>query len=157
MSSSDKVPIQVAVPVDLLSSSIVNIPYSSISFYQPSSIFEWSAFDNPSEMNYNISACEIICCCFCMCPIFLPCVPFMIMHDRNIVKSQKIMITDTHFDFEHEYDSIFCCFTYSPTKYHISLDKVLFITTRKWGYNNIYMSCQYISTYIEVCNCYASL
>ena len=129
------IPLKVALPVELSSS----IEYSHYSNHQSSSIFEWSATDNPSEMNYDTATCNICLCALCY-PCLWPLVPMMIYKERNFLKSQKIKITDTHFDFEHDTWGC-CCFTYPPITYNISLDKVLFITTSKMGgYNNFFLT-----------------
>ena len=71
----------------------------SQSIHSISNDFNWSASDDPSEMNYNLDWSAKL-------------------------RSQKLKITDTHVDFEH-YDTS-CCFDFK-VNHHISLDHIWLI------------------------------
>ena len=132
MSSYDKVSsIPVAVPVELSS-----IEYSHYSNNQPSpSIFEWSASENPSEMDYS----GIIC--FMLNPFFCLCAPdFCSLY--NEVKSQKLKISDDYLDFEQD--------TYPPTVHHISLDKILLFISTSFYKESLYSLVLNLSYYNDV-------
>jgi len=126
----DKViPLQVAGSVELSTS----IEYSHYSSNRPStSIFEWSAAENPSEMDYS----GIICCM--LNPFFFPSGTFMLWEFYKKAKSQKLKITDDYLDFEH--DTFCCCLPCPPTVHHISLDKILFISTSDKKSNSLKLS-----------------
>jgi len=84
--------------------------------YSHSNAFNWTAIDEPSEMNYDPDLfpclCDFICC--------------MNSDDQVMRRSQKLKITDTHVDYEHNATSCCCLSLLSghKVKHHISLDHI---------------------------------
>jgi len=97
--------------------------------------FNWTAIDNPSEMNYSQHKCcpdncSVVCCCCCLLiylallsmPMYIPCIVGYTLNDYALQRSQKLKITDTHVDFEY---NNWCCF---KVKNLISLDDIWLIS-----------------------------
>jgi hypothetical protein len=85
--------------------------------------FNWTAIDNPSEMNYCSNECWPDNCsvydCDCLQKsIFIPCFSLCLLNDYALRRSQKLKITDTYVYFEY---NICCCF---KVKNLISLDDI---------------------------------
>ena len=108
--------------------------------YYRSNDFNWTAIDDPSEMNYcqlrkccpRCHNCSFGFCCFLLIivlhlvlslsvPIFVFFIVFYILNDNALRRSQKLKITDTHVDFEYNN----CC--YFKVKSLISLDDIWLI------------------------------
>lgn len=102
----------------------------SQSIYSLSNDFNWSALDNSLEMNYYPDCSNQYALCFLslIFPFLCPLIPYDYLDEVSVRKSQKLTITDTHIDFEHDMDSC-CCFFASNSKVndHISLDHIWMI------------------------------
>jgi hypothetical protein len=106
----------------------------SQSIYSRSNDFNWTAIDNPSEMNYCSNECwpdncSVYGCC-CFLPFFIlssslslafPCLGGILLNDYALRRSQKLKITNTYVDFEY---NNCCCF---KIKSLISLDDIWLI------------------------------
>jgi len=121
--------VQQLQPVTQYATNVTVVESQSI--YSLSNNFNWSALDNSLEMNYYPDCCGIeyaICCFFSLfLPFLCPLIPCRYLNEVSDRKSQKLTITDTHIDFEHDMDSCCCLASNSKVNDHISLDHIWMI------------------------------
>ena len=127
--------INVAMNVNLLTNTNILFENRLIelqSIHSRSNDFNWSALDDPSEMNYNPNRCFY--CFLFLIPQCWPCIPGLYSNDKAVRRSQKLKITDTHIDYEHDARSCpFCCFSFHKVNYNISLSDIWLIRNNpKW-------------------------
>ncbi len=89
--------------------------------------FEWSASDDPSEINC-LPTCSETMVLMCFCIFFSPCISYAIYNSWKEVTSQRVKITGTQIDFEHTSPRCCCCSNpESKRTYHINLKDVRMI------------------------------
>lgn len=99
--------------------------------------FEWSALNNPSEINHSPDFWEIASCCMLL---LVPCGIYEYCQRMQKSQTQKVKINGKHLYYEHINPACccFCCFL-DPIKYQIRLEDIRLISFSVW-YKKIVIS-----------------